>query len=125
MSYVDTFILVAEDCPVRTGVVPTARGRKGEEGKTKTIPVLQYELLSQRPYGFTHESLLFAVHVRHKGISEDELATRGDGIRAELFGKPHPWLRASPLPKRYGWGVHYDAQGRIALYGMEAEAYRD
>jgi hypothetical protein len=59
MSTIDTFIQVAEDCPVRTGVVPTARG------EAKTVAVLQYELLSQHPYGYTHEDLLFAVHVRH------------------------------------------------------------
>jgi hypothetical protein len=28
------------------------------------------------------------------------------------------------LPKRYGWGAHYDADGRIALYGVETEDYR-
>jgi hypothetical protein len=33
-------------------------------------------------------------------------------------------MRASALPKKYGWGAHYDGQGRIALYAMESEAYR-
>ena len=118
MSYRGTFILVAEDCPVRAGVVPTARG------EAQTVPVIQYELLSQNPYHYTHESLLFAVQVRHKAIPEDVLAAQGDAIRAAFFSKSHPCLRASPLPKRYGWGVHYDAQGHIALYPMESEDYR-
>jgi hypothetical protein len=52
------------------------------------------------------------------------LAARGEAIRAELFQKNHPCLRASPLPKRYGWGVHYDGHGRIAIYGTESEDYR-
>jgi hypothetical protein len=118
MSYVDTFIQVAEDCPVRTGVVPIARG------EAKTIPVIQYELLSQNPYRYTHEELLFAIHVRHKAIPDDVLAVRSDAIRGELFQKNHPCLRASPLPKRYGWGVHYDGHGRIAIYAMNSEDYR-
>lgn len=34
-------------------------------------------------------------------------------------------MRASALPKRYGWGVHHDGAGRLALYGVESDAYRD
>ena len=34
-------------------------------------------------------------------------------------------MRASALPKKYGWGVHFDEQGRMALYGMETDAYRE
>src|SRR3954463_1479595 len=119
MSYRDTFILIAEDCPVRAGVVPTARS------EAKTVPVLQYELLTQHPYGLTQDDLLFAVHTRHKAIPEAMLATEGEeAIRAAFFAKRHPCLRASALPKRYGCGAHYDAQGRIALYAMESDDYR-
>ena len=118
MSYRDTFILVAEDCPVRAGVVPTARG------EAKTVPVLQHELLTQNPYGLTQDDLLFTAHVRHKAIPADVLVAEGEAIRAAFFAKPHPCLRASALPKRYGWGVHYDAQGRIALYGADTDDYR-
>ncbi|WP_340084398.1 DUF6157 family protein [Siminovitchia sp. FSL H7-0308] len=25
--------------------------------------------------------------------------------------------------KKYGWGIHYDEQGKIALYGVNSEAY--
>src|SRR3954454_18572732 len=118
MSCRDTFILIAEDCPVRAGVVLTARS------EAKTVPVLQHELLTQHLYGLTQDDLLFAVHTRHKAIPENVLAVEGEAIRAAFFAKPHPCLRASPLPKRYGWGVHYDAQGRIALYGADTDDYR-
>ena len=33
-------------------------------------------------------------------------------------------MRASPLTKRYGWGVHHDAAGRMALYGVGTAEYR-
>jgi hypothetical protein len=28
------------------------------------------------------------------------------------------------LPKKYGWGLHFDAEGRSALVAMESEAHR-
>ncbi len=118
MGYKDTFIRVATDCPATRGVVPVS-GRDH-----KPVHVLQYELLSENPYRYTHEDLLFEVHVRHKATPADEREARAQEIRAELLGKPHPCLRASLLPKKYGWGVHYDRQGRIALYPMESEEYR-
>jgi hypothetical protein len=33
-------------------------------------------------------------------------------------------MRASALPKKYGWGVHYDSAGRLALFAMESDEYR-
>ncbi len=34
-------------------------------------------------------------------------------------------MRASPLGKRYGWGVHADAEGHIAIYAVESQRYRE
>ncbi|MDP9314646.1 MAG: DUF6157 family protein [Chloroflexota bacterium] len=118
MSYTETFIQVAEDCPVTTAVVPTATGPK------KSLHVLQYELLAAAPYSYTHEDLLFEVYVRHRSIPQHEVEMRGAEIRAELLQKSHPCLRASLLPKKYGWGVHYDAAGRIAIYARESNEYQ-
>jgi hypothetical protein len=117
-GYTDTFIQVATDCPETQGVIPIAKGDR------KPVHVLQYELLAGHPYRYTHEDLLFEVHVRHRAVPPDERKTRAREIRAELLAKPHPCLRASLLPKKYGWGVHYDGKGRIALYAMESEEYR-
>jgi hypothetical protein len=44
--------------------------------------------------------------------------------RAAFFSKGQPCLRSSPLAKRYGFGIHHDAEGRVALYGMETPEYR-
>lgn len=118
MGYQDTFIQVASDCPETCGVVPVAKGDH------KPVHVLQYELLSAHPYRFTHEDLLYEVHVRHKAVPDEERPLRAQEIRTELLAKPHPCLRASLLPKKYGWGIHYDGEGRIALYPMESDAYR-
>ena len=117
MSYKDTFIVVAPDCPVSSAVVPAARG-----GAVPTH-VTHYEMVTAEPYRYTHEDLIFAAFVRREGLSDADADVRGAEIRAALFAKPHACLRASALPKRYGWGVHYDAGGRIALYAVVSEAY--
>ena len=117
MSYTDTFIEAADDCLEATGVAPPVRG------DIPSVPVLEYELLSKNPYRHTRDELLLIVHVTRLGLSPAELKQRGAQIKADLFSKPHPCMRASQLPKRYGWGVHHDHSGRIAIYGRESKDY--
>jgi hypothetical protein len=117
-NYYNTFIRVAPDCPVSEAVVPT--GRREE----KSIPQIEYELLAGNPYTFTQEELLFAVHVRRQGIGEADLKARRAALGEAFFGKPRACLRASMLPKRYGWGLHFDAEGRIALVAGQSAEYR-
>jgi hypothetical protein len=114
----DTFVLVSPDCPVKAAVVPQAKTAG------PTVAVIQYELLTAKPYSLTLEDLIFATHVRRSGLTKTEAKARAAEIRAELFSRPHPCMRASPLPKKFGWGVHHDGKGRIALYGVESEEYR-
>jgi hypothetical protein len=111
MGYLNTFVAVAPDCPAEAGLVPDRPG---------SIAALEYMLLTDNPYRLKGEDLILAVHARHKGISEGDI----ERFKIALFSKPHPCLRASMLPKRYGWGAHYDADGRIALYGVETDDYR-
>ncbi|NOV03025.1 hypothetical protein GC097_23755 [Paenibacillus sp. LMG 31457] len=118
MSYTNTFIQVAADCPVETGVVPPMK----KEGKTAHR--IQYELLSQNPYKYTQGELIYEVHLQHKQIPEEERELRSIEIREELFARNHPCLRASMLPKKHGWGVHYNEEGKIAIYPMESDAYQ-
>ncbi|MNI90480.1 hypothetical protein D3C73_1480060 [compost metagenome] len=61
--------------------------------------------------------------MRHKQIPEAERTARKEEIWSELFAKKHPCLRASMLPKRYGWGIHYNAEGKIAIYARESPEY--
>ncbi|WP_243767447.1 DUF6157 family protein [Paenibacillus agricola] len=119
MSYVATFIQVAADCPVEYGVVPISKK------EAKPAHIIQYELLKEHPYFYNHEELLFQVYLLHKGIPLDQSGDILRQIREDLFKKSHPCLRASQLPKKYGWGVHYNEVGRIAIYGKETPEYRD
>ena len=111
-GYTNAFITIAPDCPVARGTAPD---------RQTTVAGLEYSLLTESPYRLNGDELLFAVHVRHKGLGE---SADLEAVRAAFFMKPHACLRASMLPKRYGWGVHYDEKGRIALHGAETDAYR-
>jgi hypothetical protein len=58
-------------------------------------------------------------------------ATRNDlpaGEREEarelFFSKGQACFRTSPLTNTYGFGVHCDSAGRMAVYGMETDEYR-
>ena len=114
----DTFVTIAPDCPATTGVVPAARGA------SPTVALIHYELLDGSPYALTLEDLMIATHVRREGLSESEASERAEAIRQRLFAKPYPCMRASPLPKRFGWGVHHDHEGRIALVAVDTDDYR-
>jgi len=118
MGYTDTLIKVAADCPVCKSEIPVAKN------KTKPAHLLQYELLIQKPYAYNHEELIYQVYVLQKEIPESVLETESENIKAELFSKGHPCMRASSLTKRYGWGAHYNQDGKIAIYPMESAAYQ-
>src|SRR2546430_16972256 len=44
--------------------------------------------------------------------------------RERFLSKGHPHLRVSALPKRYGWGMHTNAEGKIALVAVESAEYK-
>jgi hypothetical protein len=44
--------------------------------------------------------------------------------REKFFAKDQPCLRSSALGKRYGWGIHSDADGKVALYARESQDYQ-
>lgn len=113
-NYFNTLIEVAEDCPATHGEIPPVKG-------SKSVANLQYEMLHSHPYEYSSDDVLFAVFAQRNQIPEEEL----DQQRQLFFAKGQACFRASPLPKRYGWGVHSNDDGKIALFGMETEAYQD
>lgn len=107
----DTFITVAADCPAIKGEAPA---------KPDSVAGLQHALLIERPYTLTSDDLLFEIHARRNGIAKPDRAE----ARRTFFAKPQACLRASPLVKRHGFGLHHDGEGRVAAYGVETQAYR-
>lgn len=113
-NYNDTFIEVAEDCPVTTAEMPALKGDK------KTVANYHFEMLYEHPYQFTSDDVIFQTYAIRNEIAKPDL----DAARQDFFSKGQPCLRTSPLAKRYGWGIHSDAQGRVAIYACESAGYR-
>ena len=116
LDYIDTFIHVAPDCPLRAAALPLARGGK------KTVPLLEYEMIAPAPYTHTQPEVLFEVWRRHQGLPLTRAARKAQ--REAFFSRPHACMRASALPKKYGWGLHFDHAGRVALVPVESAQYR-
>lgn len=114
MNYHDTLIEVADDCPVTKAEVPQARGAK------KTKAVLEYEMIANHPYRYTEEDLAFEVYA----VLHDIQRVRWPKERQKFLSKGHPHLRVSALPKRYGWGIYNDAEGKTALIAVESAQYK-
>jgi hypothetical protein len=113
-NYRNTFIEVAADCPATSGAPPP------EKGSAASIATIQFDLIKNNPYKFTSDEVLFQVYTLRNEVTESEY----EAARARFFSKGQPCLRASPLTKRYGWGVHLDTDGKVALYGCETEEYK-
>ena len=111
-NYTNTFIEVAADCKTAVGELPP-------EKHEMTVARMQFEMIRENPYQYTSDDLLFAIYAARNGIH----ASQREGKRAEFFSKGQACLRSSPLGKRYGWGIHYDSEARIALYARESEEY--
>ncbi len=118
MAYTNTFITVAPDSKVNKSEVPPLRGGK------MPLHLFQYKLLTQKPYEFTQDELIFETHL-HKNELEDLSEKEQKEVWDALFIKGHPCLRASPLTKRYGFGAHYNQDGKIAIYPLESVEYSD
>lgn len=101
-NYFNTFICTADDCRVGQGAVPE---------KPESVAGMQFARISANPYRYTSDELLFEVFAARKGLGPEEY----EAECRQFFSKGQPCMRASPLLKRYGWGVHYDAEGRMAL----------
>ncbi len=115
MGYNDTFIAVAEDCRSTSGEVAP------ERAGGPTVAAAQYAMLAAAPARWTPEDVLLASSplVRGRDIDEIELGR----LREEYFSQPRACLRASPLPKTFGWGLHFDADGRITLHAVDSPQY--
>jgi len=116
VDYVDTFIAVAEDCTAREGTVPPER-----TGGPSVAAARTFVMVSAQPYRFTSGDVIFTVFADRHGIPEHERAA----ARAKFYSKGQACLRSSDLGKRYGWGIHADAEGRIALVGVETAQYAE
>ena len=112
-NYFNTFIEIAEDCPVSSADIPP---QKGDE---KTIATIQFEMIYDNPYKYTSDEIVFNVFAIKNKLSGSLVKTE----REAFFSKGQPCLRSSPLAKRYGWGIHFNNEGKVAIYAAESNEY--
>lgn len=110
-NYYDTFISVAEDCPVTESEIPVAKKDK------PTVASMQYDTISNKPYKYTSDDVIFDIYSERNRVDNNQVE------REKYFSKGQPCFRSSPLGKRYGWGVHSNSEGKIAIYPIESAEY--
>lgn len=110
----DLFVTVADDCPVREAQVPPQSPDKPDSAAR-----LQYDWLIDAPYRYSSDDVLFGIFALRQGIPMLEKPS----ARELFFSKGQACFRASPLAKRYGWGFHHNADGKVALVPLGSEAY--
>ena len=109
-NYRNTLITVSPDTSADQAHIPDRSG---------TIAALQYALLANHPYAMTSDDLIFEVHAIRSGIDE----AKRQEARTQFFSRGQACLRSSPLVKQFGWGIHHDGSGRIALVAVESPEY--
>jgi hypothetical protein len=114
-NYYNTFIQIAEDCPVTNAEVPPLKG------DDKTIANLHFEMIIDKPYKYSSDDVIFNANAVKNKITGKAAQAEA---RAAFFSKGQACLRASPLTKRYGWGVHHNAAGKIAIYAIDSAEYK-
>jgi hypothetical protein len=112
-NYYNTFILVAEDCPTTMGEVPPTK-KSGP-----TVANIQFDMIKSNPYLYTSDDVLFQVFADKNDLTPSEY----EEARKIYYSKGQPCFRASPLTKRYGWGVHHNQEGKIAIFARESAEY--
>ena len=111
----DTFIEVAADCPAVLAEVPPARAGRA------TRATIEYELIAREPYGLTEDELAFRTRMVMRDIPEADWPAE----RERFLSHAKPRLQVSPLPKRYGWGVHVDSRARVrTILASMAQKFR-
>ncbi|MBT2667386.1 hypothetical protein J7J00_18065 [Bacillus sp. ISL-4] len=113
MSYKNTLITISEDSKATSAKVPVIKNKK------PTIAYIEHELINNNPYKFTQEDVQFKTYLIKNQIEEENAAE----LRERFFSKSKACFRASSLVKNYGWGIHYNNQGKIAIYDAKSEMY--
>ncbi len=111
-NYFNTLIEVSADTKATKGTQPPER-------TPQSIAEIQFNLIQKNPYKYTSDDILFKVFAIRNDITETEFKDK----REQFFSKGQPCFRTSPLTKIYGFGIHFNSEGKMALYGMETTEY--
>lgn len=110
-NYYNTLITIADDSPTTHSIVPDL--------SKSSVAAEQFQWITDQPYQLTSDDVIFARVAKKQEISDAERASE----REAYFQTGRACLRTSPLAKKYGWGIHHDLEGRVALFAVESEEY--
>ena len=113
VDYTDTFITVAPDSTATAGAVPQPRAGKA------TVASATYEAIALAPYRRRSSDVIFIVWADRQALAQDDR----EAAWAEFYACSRACLRASDLGKKFGWGIHADGDGRLALYAVGSPAF--
>lgn len=111
-NYYNTLIQISEDSPIAGAEVPVVKNDKS------TVASMQYDMVVNNPYKFTSDDVIFDIFARRNDVEPSQAE------REKFFSKGQPCFRSSPLGKRYGWGVHSNTEGKIAIYPADSSEYK-
>ena len=113
-NHTNTFIQIAEDCPVAVAEVPAVKG------DAKTVANLHFEMIAHNPYKYNSDDVIFNAYAAKNNIAQKDLKAE----REKFFSKGQACLRCSPLAKRFGWGFHHNAASKVAAYAVDSAEYK-
>lgn len=112
-NYFNTLITVAEDCKVSSGKIPVGKADK------KTIAASQYEKIAGHPFTYTSDDVLFAIYAERNEIPLADYPEE----RKRFYARGQACMRASPLTKTHGWGICFNAEGKMKLLDSASAEY--
>ncbi|MDD2799482.1 MAG: DUF6157 family protein [Bacteroidales bacterium] len=112
-NYFNALIEIAEDSTANCGIIPPFKG------ELQSVANIQFDLLNNNPYKYSSDDVVFSTYAIRNNLTESEM----EDARRQFFSEGQACLRCSPLTKRYGWGIHSNDEGKIAIWGVESEEY--
>jgi hypothetical protein len=101
----EELIEIASDSPAIRGEEPP------DSGTRKSIARISYEVLAENPYRFNEREFYHEVHVVRRGRPH---------LKIENYN-----IKRLALVKSYGWGIHRNSDGKLALVACESNRYKE
>lgn len=108
-NYTDTLIAISPDSDAQTGIEPTWTEKPSLARRI-------FDKIAQHPYAKTSDEVLIEIKAENEGLSYE-------AARDAFYEKGQACLRSSLLVKKYGWGVHFNSEQKVALLPVNSEQY--
>jgi hypothetical protein len=99
----EALIVVAEDCRADRAIIPLI-------GLKKSIARIRYEVLIENPYRYSENELFQEVHYVRRNRRDLKISSYS--------------IKRSKLCQNFGWGIHRNNDGKLALVAMDSDMYQ-